>query len=132
MFQKERVVEKMEINEEKRNKFIEYAGKRVNNVLHDMKILEPMARSNAYDFTKADVDEMFDAMQEALNDVKEEFYRKFEEKAKAEKKVFSFGASLKKEKETEHIETDVVEAQNSDDNNDDKSEIELMSESNVL
>ena len=29
----------MEINEEKRNKFMEYAGKRVNNVLHDMQIL---------------------------------------------------------------------------------------------
>ena len=40
-----------EINEEKRQKFIEYAGKRVNNVLHDIQILEPMARSNTYDFT---------------------------------------------------------------------------------
>ena len=81
----------MEINEEKRNKFMEYAGKRVNNVLHDMQILEPMARSNAYDFTKEDVEEMFNAMQETLNDVKIEFNKKFEEKARAEKKVFSFG-----------------------------------------
>lgn len=81
----------MEVNEEKRNKFMEYAGKRVNNVLHDMQILEPMARSNAYDFTKEDVEEMFNAMQETLNDVKIEFYKKFEEKARAEKKVFSFG-----------------------------------------
>lgn len=81
----------MEINEEKRNKFMEYAGKRVNNVLHDMQILEPMARSNAYDFTKEDVEEMFSAMQETLNDVKTEFNKKFEEKARSEKKVFSFG-----------------------------------------
>ena len=81
----------MEVNEEKRNKFMEYAGKRVNNVLHDMQILEPMARSNAYDFTKEDVEEMFSAMQETLNDVKTEFNKKFEEKARAEKKVFSFG-----------------------------------------
>lgn len=81
----------MEVNEEKRNKFMEYAGKRVNNVLHDMQILEPMARSNAYDFTKEDVEEMFNAMQETLNDVKIEFNKKFEEKARAEKKVFSFG-----------------------------------------
>ena len=44
----------MEINEEKRIKFMEYAGKRVNNVLHDIQILEPMARSNSYDFTKED------------------------------------------------------------------------------
>ena len=81
----------MEVNEEKRNKFIEYAGKRVNNVMHDIQILEPMARSNAYDFTKEDVEEMFNAMQETLNDVKAEFDKKFEEKARAEKKVFSFG-----------------------------------------
>lgn len=89
----------MEVNEEKRNKFMEFAGKRVNNVLHDMQILEPMARSNAYDFTKEDVEEMFNAMQETLNDVKTEFDKKFEEKARAEKKVFSFGTSSKKVEE---------------------------------
>ena len=77
-----------EVNEEKRNKFMEFAGKRVNNVLHDIQILEPMARSNSYDFTKQDVDEMFDAMQNTLNDAREEFYRKFEEKAKSSKKTF--------------------------------------------
>lgn len=81
-----------EVNEEKRNKFIEYAGKRVNNVLHDIQILEPMARSNSYDFTKQDIDEMFSAMEETLNDAKTEFYKKFEEKAKNAKKVFSFGS----------------------------------------
>ena len=83
----------MEINEEKRQKFMEYAGKRVNNVLHDMQILEPMSRSASYDFTRQDVEEMFAAMQETLNNVKAEFEKKFEEKARAEKKVFSFGSS---------------------------------------
>lgn len=82
-----------EVNEEKRKKFMEYAGKRVNNVLHDIQILEPMARSSSYDFTKQDVEEMFKAMQETLNDVKAEFDKKFEEKARAAKKVFTFGAS---------------------------------------
>ena len=43
----------MEINEEKRQKFIEFAGKRVNNILHDIQVLEPMSRSNSYDFTKS-------------------------------------------------------------------------------
>ena len=80
-----------EVNEEKRMKFMEYAGKRVNNVLHDIQILEPMARSNSYDFTKQDIEEMFNAMQETLNEAKEEFYKKFEEKQKTAKKVFSFG-----------------------------------------
>ena len=90
----------MVVNEEKRNKFMEFAGKRVNNVMHDIQILEPMARSNAYDFTKEDVEEMFNAMQETLNDAKSEFYKKFEEKAKSEKKVFSFGSNNKTVSET--------------------------------
>ena len=92
------------VNEEKRNKFVENAGKRVNNVLHDIQILEPMARSASYDFTRADVDAMFNAMQETLNEAREEFYKKFEEKARAEKKVFSFSATTPVEEETVSIE----------------------------
>ncbi len=84
----------MKINEEKRKKFMENAGKRVNNVMHDIQILEPMARSSVYDFTKQDVEEMFTAMQETLNNTKEEFYKKFEEKARTERKVFSFGGNV--------------------------------------
>lgn len=82
------------INEEKRKKFVEFAGKRVNNVLHDIQILEPMARSNSYDFTRKDVDDMFNAMQETLNEAKEEFNKKFDEKARSEKKVFSFSSDI--------------------------------------
>ena len=81
----------MEVNQEKREKFMEFAGKRVNNVLHDIQILEPMARSNSYDFTKQDVEEMFLAMQDTLNNVKAEFDKKFEEKARSERKTFTFG-----------------------------------------
>lgn len=81
----------MEINEEKRLKFMENAGKRVNKVMHDIQILEPMARSNVYDFTKSDVEEMFFAMQEALDSARAEYEKKFEEKTKSERKVFSFG-----------------------------------------
>ena len=86
----------MEVNEEKRQKFMENAGKRVNNVMHDIQILEPMARSNVYDFTREDVEEMFTAMQGALDSAKEEYIKKFEGKAKAEKRVFTFGASIAK------------------------------------
>jgi len=81
----------MEVNQEKRIKFMENAGKRVNKVMHDIQILEPMARSSVYDFTKEDVEEMFFAMQDALDTAKAEFNKKFEEKAKAERKVFTFG-----------------------------------------
>ena len=80
----------MQINEEKRKKFMDYAGKRVNNVLHDIQILEPMSRSASYDFTREDVNEMFNAMQETLDNAKAEFEKKFEEKARTEKKTFSF------------------------------------------
>lgn len=83
----------MELNAEKRQKFMENAGKRVNKVMHDIQILEPMARSSVYDFTRTDVEEMFGAMQEALDTAKEEYIKKFEGKAKAERKVFAFGAS---------------------------------------
>ena len=103
IIEKESNVENMEVNEEKRNKFIEYAGKRVNNVMHDIQILEPMARSNSYDFTKEDVEEMFNAMQETLNDAKTEFEKKFDEKARTEKKVFSFGASSTTKEENVNI-----------------------------
>lgn len=102
------------VNEEKRNKFVEFAGKRVNNVLHDIQILEPMARSAAYDFTRADVDAMFNAMQETLNEAREEFNKKFEEKARAEKKVFSFSAATPVEEVVEEapvVEEEVVESQ---------------------
>ena len=88
-----------EVNEEKRNKFMEFAGKRVNNVLHDIQILEPMARSNNYDYTKQDIEEMFTAIEDTLTEAKEEFYKKFEEKQRATKKVFSFGTTQVKEVE---------------------------------
>ena len=84
----------METNEEKRKKFMENAGKRVNKVLHDIQILEPMSRSSVYDFTQNDVEEMFCAMQEALDSAKAEYNKKFEEKSKAEKRTFSFGSAI--------------------------------------
>lgn len=97
----------MEINEEKRIKFMEFAGKRVNNVIHDMQILEPMARSNAYDFTKEDVEKMFTAMQVTLDSVKEEYNKKFEQKAKSEKKLFSFDDVILPSEEQESSNSEI-------------------------
>ena len=93
---------KMEVNEEKRAKFMENAGKRVNKVMHDIQILEPMARSNVYDFTKEDVEKMSFAMQDALDTAKAEYDKKFEGKAKAERKVFSFGNDITPIKQEEN------------------------------
>ena len=102
----------MEINEEKRIKFMEYAGKRVNNVLHDIQILEPMARSNSYDFTKEDVEKMFTAMQNTLDSVKEEYNKKFEQKAKTEKKLFSFDDVIVPSQDSENITDDDITENN--------------------
>ena len=100
------------VNEEKRQKFMEFAGKRVNNVLHDIQILEPMARSNSYDFTRKDVEDMFNAMQETLNEAKEEFNRKFDEKARAEKKVFSFSSNINQENNATNVSMPVSNVEN--------------------
>lgn len=102
----------MEVNEEKRIKFMENAGKRVNKVMHDIQILEPMARSSVYDFTKSDVEEMFLAMQESLNTAKAEFEKKFEEKTKAERRLFSFGTNVTPVVENNTVTPNVVQAQN--------------------
>ncbi len=101
----------MEVNEEKRVKFMENAGKRVNKVMHDIQILEPMARSSVYDFTKGDVEEMFLAMQESLNTAKAEFEKKFEEKTKAERRLFSFGTNVVSVAENNNA-SNTVQAQN--------------------
>jgi xylose isomerase len=98
----------MEVNEGKRKKFMEYAGKRVNNVMHDIQILEPMARSGSYDFTKDDVEKMFFAMQDALDTAKAESNKKFEEKTRAERKVFSFDSEIAPSA-TETAEYEIVE-----------------------
>lgn len=108
----------MEINEEKRQKFIEFAGKRVNNILHDIQVLEPMSRSNSYDFTKQDLEEMFTAMQECLDSTKEEFYKKFEEKeAKSARKTFSFGATKIPQNEVNDVNTQQFDSSATEINN---------------
>ena len=53
--------------------------------------LDLLADNNSYEFTRADVDEMFNAIQGSLDSVREEYYRKFEAKAKTSKQAFSFG-----------------------------------------
>lgn len=82
-----------EVDKEKQKKFMEIAGKRVNNVIHDIQILTPMARSSNYDYSEKNIDLMFRAMEGALAESKAEFIKRFEEKAKKENKTFSFEES---------------------------------------
>ena len=46
-------------------------------------------------------------MQETLNDAKAEFNKRFEEKAKAEKKVFSFGTTKPTSEVTEEENVEI-------------------------
>ena len=74
--------------------------------MHDIQILEPMSRSNSYDFTKQDLEEMFSALEECLNTTKQEFYKKFEEKeARSVRKTFTFGALKNETSEVNNFET---------------------------
>lgn len=82
-----------EVDKEKQKKFMEIAGKRVNNVIHDIQVLTPMARSSNYDYSEKNIDLMFRAMEGALAESKAEFIKRFEEKAKKENKTFSFEES---------------------------------------
>ena len=71
-----------------------------------------MARSNSYDFTKEDVEKMFTAMQNMLDSVKEEYNKKFEQKAKAEKKLFSFDDVIVPSQDSENITDDDITENN--------------------
>ena len=109
------------INQEKREKFMEIAEKRVNNIIHDIEILKPMAGSPNYDYIKEDIDNMFGAIEQSLLDCRAEYIRKIEGKQSKEKKAFSFGNNngntennaeeIKSEIETENndnVETDYI------------------------
>lgn len=102
----------MENENLKKEKFIELAGKRVNNVIHDIDILTPMAKSSNYEYTKEDVESMFSAMQEALDTAKIEFNKRFEGKVKNTKKVFKFGENKSEIKDTDFIEDDCMNLEN--------------------
>ena len=78
------------INQEKREKFMEIAEKRVNNIIHDIEILKPMAGSTNYDYTKENIDNMFEAILQCVTDCKSEYIRKIEGKQTKERKSFSF------------------------------------------
>lgn len=103
------------LNLEKNQKFQEKAGKRVNNILHDISILEPIARSNNYDYTKEEVTAMFGAIREQVDTVEKVFMKKFEEKEVIKKPGFSFGQTVTKEPDEEEDESLIVETGNEED-----------------
>lgn len=72
-------------NESKNEKFIRIASPRVNSVIDKLDILSNCASAN-YEYTEEQVESMFQAIRDAVDNC----YEQFRPKAKAEKEKFTF------------------------------------------
>lgn len=72
-------------NETKNEKFVRIASPRVNAVIDKLDILSNCA-SNNYEYTEEQVENMFQAIRDAIDDC----YAQFQPKVKSEKEKFTF------------------------------------------
>lgn len=72
-------------NESKNEKFIRIASPRVNSVIDKLDILSNCASAN-YEYTEEQVEAMFDAIRNAVDNC----YAQFQPKVKSEKEKFTF------------------------------------------
>lgn len=72
-------------NETKNEKFVRIASPRVNAVIDKLDILSNCASSN-YEYTEEQVENMFQAIRDAIDDC----YAQFQPKVKSEKEKFTF------------------------------------------
>ena len=77
------------VNEEKRKRFMEVAENRVQNIIHSLEIIDPMGRSNNYDYTEADIDLMIGAIRESTDSLEKSLKQRLLN-PKTQKKSFSF------------------------------------------
>lgn len=78
--------------ETKREKFQRLAEKRMNKALESLRILGQLSNRAVYDYTEADVDAMFGALNGVITDVNEKYKAGLAKGASAEQeKLFSFG-----------------------------------------
>lgn len=73
-------------NESKEVKFRRLAEKRVNTVLNRIRILSNLSNTALYNYTGSEVNQVFDAIDNAVKNAKASFHRK----GKREKERFSF------------------------------------------
>ena len=66
----------------RRERFLKIATNRTNKILDDIRLLGNCSNENNYEFTKEDVEKMFNAIQEALNEAKLKFGSEKKEKFK--------------------------------------------------
>lgn len=66
----------------KAEKFVELASKRVNATIGRIRLLKNLANKNSYSYTESQVEKIFTALQEELDEVRDSFSAT-EEKAKS-------------------------------------------------
>lgn len=76
----------MKENETKREKFIRLAENRTNKIIDTLELLSNLSNTRAYEYSQKDVDKMFTAIQNALNDAK----RSYNKQDTSKTKRFSF------------------------------------------
>jgi len=59
--------------ETKRDKFVRLAENRTNKILDTLQLLGNCSNQNAYEYSKKDVDKIFNAIQNQLNETKKRF-----------------------------------------------------------
>lgn len=57
----------------RRERFLKIASNRTNKVLEDLRMLENCGNTNNYEYTEEEVEKMFNAIQEALNNARTKF-----------------------------------------------------------
>lgn len=57
----------------RRERFLKIATNRTNKILDDIRLLGNCSNANNYEYTKEDVEKMFNAIQEALNEARAKF-----------------------------------------------------------
>lgn len=66
----------------KRERFLKIATNRTNKILDDIRLLGNCSNENNYEYTVAEVEKMFNAIQESLNETKLKFGNSKKEKFK--------------------------------------------------
>jgi len=62
--------------ESKRDKFVRLAENRTNKILATLELLGNCSNTSAYEYTQKDVDKIFSAIQNQLNETKKRFTQK--------------------------------------------------------
>ncbi len=61
------------IEETKREKFVRLAENRTNRILETLQLLGNCSNTSAYEYTQSDIDKIFGAIQNQLNETKKRF-----------------------------------------------------------